>query len=158
MKNVPFNFARSVLRLSLGDIIWGCRNSIIEWCDAVTFAMHELNGESDPLLVELAILDKSEVVEIKELAMKIHDDNPTKRDISKRNWLIISLSWAYHERKKYSDPLGSVEEIYADFDYPSEIAPIVRYMPPVDGYDPSMHSFKENEERLMEKWRKIIEV
>lgn len=158
MRSVPFKFACSVLPLNWGDIHWGCRESIIEWRDAVTFAIDQLSDVSDTLVVELAIIDHWRTEDIKELVNKISSSETKDEEAEKRNWLIISLAWAYHEREKSPDPLGSVEEIYADFDYPSEIESIVRYMPPTDGYDASLHSPEENEVRLMENWRKIIKI
>ncbi len=35
-------------------------------------------------------------------------------------------------RETVEDPFAVVEELYADFDYPEEIAGFVRYMPPED--------------------------
>ncbi|MBC1501252.1 DUF2247 family protein [Listeria weihenstephanensis] len=41
----------------------------------------------------------------------------------------IEKEWLFDIRQEFEDPFGMVEEIYADFDYPEEIAKIVRYMP-----------------------------
>ena len=158
MINVPLEFASSMIPLSWGDINWGCKNHIIDWSDAVTFAADNLNSKSTSLEMDLSITDPSSTEDIKEIMEKLSAETSEKSNTEKRNWLIIVLSWIYNERQKYSDPLEIVEEIYADFDYPPEIESIVRYMPPSDGYDPSIHSLEENKERLMENWRKIIKI
>jgi hypothetical protein len=53
--------------------------------------------------------------------------------------------------------LETVEAIYADFDYPEEVAQFVRYMPVTDGYDPSCYSAEESQARLFEKWQGYLE-
>ena len=158
MKNIPFEFARSIIPLNWDDINWGCRNSIIEWQDAVIFAIDHLENNTDPSVLELAIIDLRERERIEQIVAELSEFDTKDTEVTIRNWLIILLAWAYHEREKSPDPLGLVEEIYANFNYPSEIANIVRYMPPVDGYDPSKHTHEENERRLMENWRKIVEL
>lgn len=158
MKSVPFKFAESVFLLDWNDINWGCRKGILQWQDAVKFAIDQIADETHPLVIELAIVDTWRTEEIIELATKISAAYPEDEEAAKQKWLIISLAWGYHEREKSPDPLGLVEEIYADFDYPSEIESIVRFMPSTDGYDPHEHSLEENEDRLMENWRRLITV
>ena len=55
-----------------------------------------------------------------------------------RKWLYLQLRAAYYERERLKDPLGVVEQIYADFDYPSTVAPFVRYMPLWPGDEPGV--------------------
>ncbi|SFR53912.1 hypothetical protein SAMN04488591_1843 [Microbacterium azadirachtae] len=52
-----------------------------------------------------------------------------------RKLLYLSLLSAYESRNLNSDPLGAVEEIYADFDYPASIFNLVRYMPATQGQE-----------------------
>jgi hypothetical protein len=52
--------------------------------------------------------------------------------------------------------LGVVEEVYAEFDYPDEVASFVRYMPAGNGYDPRRHSEAENEARLYDEWNRFV--
>jgi hypothetical protein len=59
--------------------------------------------------------------------------------------LSLQLKAAYDERERLNDPLGVVEEIYALFDYPSAIAPFVRYMPLRSGDEPGVGP-------LMDRW------
>jgi hypothetical protein len=46
--------------------------------------------------------------------------------------------------------------VYADFEYPHEIASFVRFMPTTDGYDPRQFSKPENEKRLFDLWQKYL--
>ncbi len=46
--------------------------------------------------------------------------------------------------------LEQVEEVYADMNYPSDMAHLIYYMPPTDGYNPSLYSIEFNRKRLVE--------
>ena len=77
-----------------------------------------------------------------------------EREIMERAWLVFSVSLAYILRKDLLDPLQTVEEVYADFDYPEQIASFVRYMP-MQG--PDLGSRLANERRLFERWKAFVE-
>ena len=66
------------------------------------------------------------------------------------------LAWVYENHIKIDDQLEVVEKIYANFDYPLQIEQFVRFMPPLDGYNPSHHSQAENRERMMGKWGEFL--
>ncbi|HIQ51678.1 MAG TPA: DUF2247 family protein, partial [Pseudomonas pachastrellae] len=74
------------------------------------------------------------------------------RDVggSEKAWIFLSFFWVFINRGKYQDPLGIVEELYADFDYPESVAPIVRYMPAAD---PSV----AGENQLFKNWSNMLE-
>lgn len=74
----------------------------------------------------------------------------------KDKWLLILLRCVFIGRKLYEDPLGVVELIYSDFNYLKEIDSFVKYMPAIDGYTPSIHSFDENISRLYPNWESYI--
>lgn len=75
--------------------------------------------------------------------------------ISQRKFLYAILNWVYEHREHYADPLEVVEIIYADFDYPEEIAGFVRYMPTTD---PVLSTLELNRERLFNKWKDYLEM
>ncbi len=54
-----------------------------------------------------------DVLELLDDPERVHDPRE-----SARKWLYLQLKAAYDERERLSDPLGVVEEIYADFDCP----------------------------------------
>jgi hypothetical protein len=56
---------------------------------------------------------------------------------------------AYQRRHDLADPLGVVEQIYADFDYPESVDRFVRYMPLQAGDEPG-------EPALLERWRAFL--
>jgi hypothetical protein len=74
----------------------------------------------------------------------------------KGKWLYLTLSWLYETRAEHPDPLGAVEQVYADFDYPDQIRSFVRFMPPVDGRDTRSFNLQQNIEAMMDYWRSYL--
>ena len=64
------------------------------------------------------------------------------------------LAWFCEHRGEVPDPLQRVEEVYADFGYPEQIAKFVRYVP-MEG--PDLGRREANERRLFERWKQYIE-
>lgn len=133
------------------DLGYGFERSFLKPVDIVTLATHEVAcGSDDDVLLALASLlrDESsqapEVLELLDDPERVHDPRE-----SARKWLYLRLRAAYDERQRLSDPLGIVEEIYADFDYPPTVAPFVRYMPLRPGDEPGTGP-------LMGRWRDYL--
>lgn len=83
------------------------------------------------------LLDKSKSLDVEKDEQKI-----------KHLWLYLILAWLFENRHKISDPLGEIEKLYADFNYPEEIQGLVRYMPAEDG--------PVGEEGIISRWREYV--
>lgn len=155
---IPYSFVRGRLRLSWRDALWGYEHQMIGWSAIVDLATDRLcAGSNNPLEIELAGLTKMETYQVGDLLRKLA--SPLSEEdsaLAQRKWLYLFLAWLFENRTSVPDPLGEVEIIYADFDYSSEIESFVRYMPIIDGYDPSAHTKDENENRLFEKWQEYL--
>lgn len=90
------------------------------------------------------------------MQLALLDENFNEDAISRR-WLVAFLTDLYDKRDAIADPLGEVERIYADFDYPESVESFVRYMPASDGYDPAAHSHEQNVARLFENWKRFLD-
>jgi hypothetical protein len=90
------------------------------------------------------------------LSRHSRDEGELDSESIKMKWLVATLSDLYERRNEVADPLGEVEGIYSDFDYPECIEGFVRYMPTSDGYDASKFSRNENEQRLFLTWSEFI--
>lgn len=112
-----------------GDLRYGLEHSFIKERAVIDIAVGEVRrGTSDPLLHELAALLRDEVARIPEIFNE--PDYPGRFDDpreSARKWLYLQLQAAYVQRRHLKDPLGTVEQIYADFDYPPAISRLIRY-------------------------------
>lgn len=129
------------------DLGYGFERGFLKPADLIALATHEVGrGADDDVLVALGSLLRDEagrvpdVLELLDDPERVHDPRE-----SARKWLYLQLKAAYDERERLSDPLGVVEEIYADFDYPPAVAPFVRYMPLRPGDEPGVGP-------LMDRW------
>lgn len=126
---IQYDFAVKLVVLDWSIIYFGIKNGFFDESVAIEFAISEVEDgktTSDQVL-EISFLFKGESVFpfIEELA-SIEGVNA---DELKEKLLFIIMQWLFDTRQEFEDPFGMVEEIYADFDYPEEIAKIVRYMP-----------------------------
>jgi hypothetical protein len=133
------------------DLGYGFERGFLKPADVVALATHEVGrGVDDDVVVALGSLLRDEVGRVPEV-LELLDDPERVHDPreSARKWLYLQLKAAYDERERLSDPLGVVEEIYADFDYPSAVASFVRYMPLRLGDEPGAGP-------LMDRWRDYL--
>ena len=158
---IPTEFILSQPGPSWLELQWGFDRGWLSESAVVNLAVARLSesGNQAPEVIELASLGSRELGEVRCVLDKLAE---TERRAAvdqdpERAWLRIILAWLYAQRGEIADPLGAVEEIYADFDYPSEISDFVRYMPPGDGYDPQAHTHEENIARLYCKWREFLD-
>jgi hypothetical protein len=120
------------------DLAYAFERGFLKPADVVALATHEVGcGADDDVLAALGCLLRDEadrvpgVLELLDDPERIHDPRE-----SARKWLYLQLKAAYDKRDRLSDPLGVVEEVYADFGYPPTVAPFVRYMPLRSGDEP----------------------
>lgn len=156
---IPFQFIKERAFLSWRDALWGYEHHMIGWSGIVDLANHRLCSSSDFREIELSCLRKSNTYQIGELLRELAASEPLNSgSMSEKKWLFLTLAWIFDNRTRTNDPLGEVENIYADFDYPREVENFVRYMPVIDGYDSSQHSSEENENRLFANWEKYLDI
>lgn len=158
LTTIPYSFVREHIGLSWRDALWGYEHQLIGWSVIVDLATERLGaGSDDPLEIELASLTKMETYQVGDLLRKLASASPEENVvIAQRKWLYLLLALLFENKENVPDPLGEVETIYADFDYPPEIEGFVRYMPVTDAYDPSAHTKDQNENRLFGKWREYL--
>lgn len=156
---IPANFVDSLLQLTWCDVKWGYENKLINF-DLVIIKAEKIvtSGNYSKEELELSFTLKNEYDNDSSfpdnLCLSTNEDEIIE---SREKWLYLTLSWLWINRDKFNDPLSEVEKIYADFEYPVEIEGFIRYMPPIDDYDPSMYSQEENTNRLMNIWKKYLD-
>lgn len=158
-KQIPISFIDKRCKLSWQEVVWGYERQLLGWKDIINLAQSLVDGgSSDSTIMELSHLNKEKVWHVSELMKKIAASEHTERDENiRRKWLYVTLAWLFEKRIDLDDPLGEVETVYADFDYPLEIQGFVRYMPVKGDYDPLLHSSKENERRLFDIWQNYLD-
>lgn len=154
---IPLQFVQSKSFLNWGDCLWAYKHEFLTWKDLIQVALERVeNDSSNELEIELANASKDSVWKVSELALALAQQGGNSEELSKQKWLFLSLAWAYENREKIPDPLGAVETIYADFDYPSSIESFVRFLPPSDGYDPTQFSHEQNHQHLIKQWSEFL--
>jgi hypothetical protein len=137
------------------DILFGLEQELLDPSAPVDFALEQLAQEKEPApeLRELAGLGKQEQSRslVESLAHREQDEAIGR---ARRKWLYLVLAWILEHRDEFTDPLRTVEEVYADFGYPAEIASFVRYMP---SNAPDLGSREQNEARLFARWLAYLE-
>nr|WP_280527073.1 DUF2247 family protein [Listeria grandensis] len=130
---IQYDFAVKLVVLDWSFIHFGIKNGFFDESVAIEYAISEVEDGTVTFdkVLEISFLLKGESVFpfIEELASSecVHEDE------LKEKLLFIIMQWLFDTRQEFEDPLGMVEEIYADFDYPEKIATIVRYMPGSEG-------------------------
>ncbi len=138
--------------LGAEDLRYGFEQGFLKPNGVVDLAADEVRrGASDPVMQDLASLLRDEVERVPEMLAalddpeRIHDPRE-----SVRKWLYLQLKAAHQDRDRLTDPLGVVERVYADFEYPPSMASFVRYMPLLPGDE-------AGEPALMRRWAEFLE-
>ncbi|WP_375038304.1 DUF2247 family protein [Acinetobacter sp. RW6] len=156
---IPADFIDEKVNLSWCDIKWGYENNLLTSEIPIKKAENIVStGSYTKAELELSFLIPSESNDItpfiNELCPNFKEDEYA---ITNQKWLYVILSWLWINRASFEDPLDEVEIIYTDFDYPAEMDSFIKYMPPTDGYNPSLYSYAENINRLMKNWENYLQ-
>lgn len=146
---LPLDFVRERVSLSWREVEFGLQNGWLDGDDAVGLAMDEVAKDANPSsdVLELASVLPHERGMVPRLVEQLAR---TSQSFSNEKWLYLLLAWLYCNRTTVPDAFRVVEEIYATFDYPDEIAPFVRYMP---APDPT----RAGETYMLEAWRNYLD-
>lgn len=123
------------LAMDSDDLRLGLLRGYISASTAVQLAIDSVGrGSEDRVLLSVAGSDQNDPASVREALLEGDHGRESHFPLSSmRKWAYLELKAAYEVRDRLSDPLGVVEEIYADFDYPESVASFVRYMPPPAG-------------------------
>jgi hypothetical protein len=152
---IPYRFVRERTRVSWRHVRFGLVNELLDPQAPVELAADQVGELAEPsaALLELAGAGKSEPA-LELVGQLAEDETPRSEDEIRDQWLYLVLAWIYQHREEFSNPLQRVEEVYADFGYPEQIANFVRYMPMVG---PDLGSREANERRLFERWKQFLD-
>ncbi|WP_084686931.1 DUF2247 family protein [Rhizobium nepotum] len=135
--------------LNWGDIKYGFDHKYLDSNSVVQFATASLSIDSSSYQYDLAMCDPKHESVVSEILNNLTNGMIIDTADAKRSWIFIFLKKLYICREEYKDPLGEVEKIYADFDYPEYISPLVRYMPASDGAI-------TGEDEILRRWEGLL--
>ncbi len=155
---VKIDFDKYVALLSWHSIYWGIEKDILSPESAILYAekIIELNQEiDDPEIIALLISESTG----KDVILSLIEDiisnapqlkNSEETDLRLLRYLLLSeLKENAQDSKRL---LSEIENIYADFDYPTDMESFIAYMPASDSYNTSEHSEEENIQHLIENF------
>lgn len=150
---VPFVYMYGQEFIFWKDVLWAYQVGLVNQDFVVGLAdKHLISGSYCDLELDLALMDNVRDIEESLISLASEEDCGLITMDSKSKWIFVAIKWIFENRECVQDPLGEVERVYADFDYPGELEGLVRYMPCSDGYRPEDHSSAENQERLYHLW------
>ena len=153
------NFDRHLNLINWSCIYWGIQEQLIGSENAVIYANKVIENSPDadvPEMIELLITDEADKDNVLPLIERMFPDKKeleNKKPSAIRILRFILLLEIQKNRTDNQDLLDEIENIYADFDYPSDMEDFISYMPIRDDeYDVSEHLPQENEQRLVDKF------
>ncbi|OIR03695.1 hypothetical protein GALL_141120 [mine drainage metagenome] len=155
VSKIPSEFVKQLVDLNWREIKFGLDHQLIDSAAAIDRATESLcrNEPAAKAEVELAGLSHDEPVS--ELVDQLAQKEPeVGEEALREKWVYVVLAWLFENRSSFGSPLELVEEIYADFGYPREVAPFVRYMPMAG---PDLGNREKNEARLYDYWRDYLD-
>lgn len=151
---IPAEFVAARVVLTPGELAYGYRHDWIDDAACVHLALAGMYAVPEPpgAYEELALLFSDSLDRVSHLVDEIPAD-----DDDGKIWLYLALARLVEIRSEYSDVLAIVEQLYADFGYPSEIEGLVRYMPVREedgvGEDAIFARWEEYLDRVSVKYR-----
>jgi len=122
--------------------------------DAVEIALAKYKADLTlaPEEEELALLFPVEFNKVEELAKGLESsDEPVERRA--RFWLLVTLAWLLDHRSEYDDPYGLIDLLYADFEYPAEVAPLSGITSLEERDAPGLDGILQRWRDSVERWR-----
>jgi hypothetical protein len=134
-----------------GDIKYGLERGFLSPRGAVQYAVKNLTVDSSAEHYELACLAGDDVNEVMQHVSNLASEFPRDTEREEKVWIFLIFLWVFRNRNSYRDPLGVVEELYADFGYPVSVSSFVRYMP-------TANASLEGDEWLFKNWSDMLDV
>jgi len=151
---LPHDYVVSTVNLTWSDLLFAVEHGLMAKKAVVEHAQYVIEKEQEPSqnVLDLAWVDTEEHIYLylNELA---NQSSEQEGGTPQEKFLYLLLNWVFEHKDQFSDPLGVVETIYADFDYPEEISKFVRYMPASQLISSSI---EKNVERLYNNWKKFL--
>lgn len=131
---IPAGYVLERVVPTAAEIACGATQGWLSPSDAVAIAVEKLDRGYPlaPSEERLALLLTDDLDEVPALVSELEVGHEPK-ELRERLWLFLALDWLADHGEDFDDPYEIIEMLYADFDYPAEIAGLVRWMPLPEG-------------------------
>jgi hypothetical protein len=152
-KPIPLHSLYDLPPLTWAEVKYGWSRQLLGWRTVTDIAASKVEeGSGGALAVDLAAVGNDDDWKIDGLVQRLSENETEPVDEIEETWLFIALKWLYENKADFKNPLREVEELYAEFDYPSVISQLVGFLPPANGYRPELRTSEENEKLLYDLW------
>lgn len=156
----PYSYAAEAVSLNWHDILFAINSGFLSFHAAIEHAVRELerNEAASQSVLELAMLffDTAFPFSIHPYIDELSEQmTAEEKNQSKDKIMYVLLKWVYDNKSQYDDPLGVVEVIFDDFDFPRLMTPFVRYLP-AQGALPK--TSKQAIAGLYKKWKTFLDL
>jgi hypothetical protein len=136
------------------EIGYGFRMGWIRRTDVVDLALekYEAGVPISSTEQDLALLLSEDYDRVDEWAQVLEiSDQPVERRA--RYWAFAILAWLWERRSEFRDPFRLIDLVYAEFEYPEEIAPLARFtvLGPTDA--PGFEGIEQRWRECVSRWR-----
>jgi hypothetical protein len=134
--SLPNTFFKKQFPVSGEELAFGFEKGWVSGTDVVdVLAWWWKQGQLlSPADEEIASLSPNNLWQLPELLEKCQRQNVEKNNPRIGHlWMYLIVAWLFENISTFPDPLGEIEKVYADFEYPDEIQSLVRYMPAQEG-------------------------
>lgn len=131
---ISAEFVTARVLLTPGELVYGYRHGWLSEQDVVSVALSAFEAGDDLPSAEedLALLLSDDIGRVPDLVGNVAETSAVEPDPG-GVWLFLALAWLHDHRSEHLEPFEVIEMLYADFEYPDEIAGLVRFMPPPAG-------------------------
>jgi hypothetical protein len=151
---ITADFVETRTVLSWREVRFGLDSELLVPSAAPLLAARQVASDPEPTAALIELAGQSPDEPHGEIVAALAEAEPEpEAGAIERKWLYLVLAWLFERRADHADPLELVEAVYADFGYPPEIAPFVRYMPMTG---PDLGSREANEARMYDHWRHYL--
>lgn len=144
------------LRLTWTQMLWGLDKGLIRPMEISIYALQIMEDDhtDNPDIILLAGVRKDALFQVRELVERLSArEERQEKEFIEEKWLYIVLLWLYEHRDTIDDPLGKVEIVYSDFNYPASVSSFVRYMPS----EKDSRSSRPGLSFLYDQWNEFLE-
>lgn len=153
-REIPLNFISQQRALTWREVLIGVQEHWLSATQAVELAIDRMQkGDDNPSVLALSCLLREEADLAEGLLEELVNESPgNSESAGRQTWMRLLVAWAFENRATLPDPLGVLEEIYADFDYAPELRHLIRYEPQAEDVGAPVGA-----EALLRGWEEYVQ-
>lgn len=142
--------------LSWNDVLYGLEQRHIDEKGVSDYICCSLTLAHPEEAYEIAVIPENSRHLVHQLLSTLASQSKTETANPTEPWIFLSLSFLFDNKHLYNDVYAELEMLYADFNYPEVIAPLIRYMPAPDGVEGSEDYLLENWKAVLSRYKKLF--